>query len=557
MTIIEYLHKKEIEYIAKGNELNINCPFCQDTERKLYINSTTGLFKCYHENRCGMKGNFELFQKKLGDAPKVMITDKHFKANKKKYKKPEPITYSETKQRFIDFFSDRKITNDTIGKYKIRVTEDKYIVFPVIKNGEIVNRKYRTLDKKFRSEKEAELCLFGMQHISISATDIIICEGEIDCMTYDQLGYSCVSMPSGVNNLDWIELDYDFLSRFNNIYLSLDMDKAGRQAVDKIAVRLGRWRCHDLHLPYKDINECVLNGITTNEIDRIIDLARDFNIPCLKTTNDFTQEVLKLVNNQEELSGYETGYKGLNDILMGWREGEVTVWTGKNGSGKSTFINKEILNIIMRHGHKACIGSFELKPARMLNWLAQTEEKIYLANPDRKTEVAEAWLDMLTDRLYMIDIVGEIKKEYLFEVMEYAIKKYGVKHFVIDSMMRISLPHYDELRQQKEFVAELKGLANDNYIHIHLITHPRKTDKDDDIIGQSDIAGTGHITDLADNVIVVHRLSEDQKEKARQKGVTNCADAILIVKKNREHGTTGKVRLGFDVNRKKHYELFT
>ena len=47
----------------------MNCPFCSppDTEKKLNVKTETGLWRCWHENRCGKSGTFWEFQKELGD----------------------------------------------------------------------------------------------------------------------------------------------------------------------------------------------------------------------------------------------------------------------------------------------------------------------------------------------------------------------------------------------------------------------------------------------------------------------------------------------------------
>lgn len=553
MEILEYLNNKGLHFSKKGEQYNLNCPFCGDRENKFYI-SKAGLFKCFHENNCGKQGNFYQFQVEMGDKPKPIIKDNIFNHKKKSYKKPEKLNNSaDVNDRFLQYFKSRKIEPKILEKYNIKITDNKWIMFPYFKKGELVNRKYRTIDKKFKQEKEAEPCLFGQDHISASTMDIVICEGEIDCLTWDQLGYSAVSIPGGVNNMDWIENDYEFLKQFKTIYISMDMDKAGRDAVQKISVRLGKWRCYDLKLPEKDINECIKAGYMDDEISEWFDQAEGFNIPCLKTADEFTDDVIELIENPDALNGYDIGYSGLGKILKGWREGELTIWTGKNGSGKSTFINQALVKMIFKHAHNICIGSFELPPKRFLNWIVKSEPRVMDVNPENRAKAVTAYLDALGEKLYIIDIVGSVDKTYLSEIMEFGAKKYGIKHFLIDSMMRIDLPSYNELLQQKTFISELKAFAMNNLVHVHLITHPRKTQRDDDVIGAMDVSGSGNITDLADNVIVVHRFSEKQKQTFYAEG--EYIDAKLLVTKCREHGDTGTVFLRFDKNYKKFYEV--
>lgn len=53
------------------------------------------------------------------------------------------------------------------------------IAFPYLRNGEVVNVKYRTMDKSFRQVKGAEKILYGLDDI-VGQDTIIIVEGEPD-----------------------------------------------------------------------------------------------------------------------------------------------------------------------------------------------------------------------------------------------------------------------------------------------------------------------------------------------------------------------------------------
>ena len=63
-------------------------------------------------------------------------------------------------------------------------------VFPYLRDGELVNVKYRNIAEKkdMRQEGGAEPCLFGWHLIDPKARAVAICEGEIDAMTLHQSG---------------------------------------------------------------------------------------------------------------------------------------------------------------------------------------------------------------------------------------------------------------------------------------------------------------------------------------------------------------------------------
>ena len=62
----------------------------------------------------------------------------------------------------------------------------------------------------------------------------VITEGEFDAMAvHQQTGLPCVSLPNGANGLP-VDL-LDFFDRFERIYLWLDADEVGQNAVEKFA----------------------------------------------------------------------------------------------------------------------------------------------------------------------------------------------------------------------------------------------------------------------------------------------------------------------------------
>jgi twinkle protein len=62
--------------------------------------------------------------------------------------------------------------------------------------------------------------LFGWQAIPDDARDVVICEGEIDALSWAAYGFPAMSVPYGGGGGDkqaWIESEYDRLERFERI----------------------------------------------------------------------------------------------------------------------------------------------------------------------------------------------------------------------------------------------------------------------------------------------------------------------------------------------------
>ena len=548
MNVLEYIQSKNYNYRLKGNEAIFNCPFCGDTENKFAINIITGAYNCLHSNRCGVAGkSIESLKYKLGDIVKRDYSS-NFQYEKKVYDTPK-TDIKPADQRLYQFFNNRGISKTTVDVFGVRSFNNE-IAFPYYKDGKRVAIKYRGLnEKRFRDEKNCMPVLYGQDLIDTSY--LIICEGQIDAMSAYEYNIKAVSVPSGVNNMKWIENDWDFINKFEIIYIMMDNDHAGQSSVEKLVSRLGRYRCKNVVLPEKDLNECLIKKYSQNDIEEIIfDKSIDFDMKEIKCPTQYIDELSFYMENPELTYGLKTNLEKLTDILKGWRKKEVTVWTGRNGSGKSTFLNQEIIHLI-DSGSICCIGSFELPPIIYLAWLMRQH---YRKQNVSRQEI-EKGLKHYAGRLLIFDIVGEINKTNLFELMEFASMKYGVDHFVIDSLMKIHLGVAENkiYGEQKKVVSDLSDFSKKYDCHIHLVAHPRKSTSDENIPDKGDIAGSGDITNLADNVIVIHRVSDEQKEKFLRDN-KEAYDTWLKVLKNRAHGEEGGFGLFFESQSKRFQE---
>ena len=119
--------------------------------------------------------------------------------------------------------------------------------------------------------------------------------------------------------------------------------------------------------------------------------------------------------------------------------------------------------------------------------------------------------------------------------------------FVIDSLLKIQFPGINDLKEQKEFINScIDKLCKYHNGHVWLVAHPRKSLKDSDEPDKVDIEGTGAITNLADNVLIMTRKPVEK---------TSEVDNRLFVKKNREWGDEGFINLKFDSISKKFSEV--
>lgn len=238
----------------------------------------------------------------------------------------------------------RGIQREVVKRFKIVVGENGSVVFPRHDlKGTPINRSYRTLgpEKKVWQDKGCAPCLFGWQALdpkAFNSRTILICEGDIDAMTWTQWGIPALSVPNG-SGLTWIDYEWDNLAAFDQIYLSCDMDEKGQAILQKIIARLGHHRCLIVRLPHKDANDCLLAGCTAEDAKGWIAAAELPRLTGLVTAEELRSRFDEEMREKTEAFSLPFLAYDWPDNGVYFRLGELTIWTGPPFSGKSTLLN--------------------------------------------------------------------------------------------------------------------------------------------------------------------------------------------------------------------------
>jgi twinkle protein len=234
------------------------------------------------------------------------------------------------------------------------------------------------------------------------------------------------------------------------------------------------------------------------------------------------------------------------------RPGEVSVWAGINGSGKSLLLNQIILNAI-RLGDKACIASMEMKPWRTMERMTR-QASMRSHQPESFVRRFHDWLD---GKLWLYDQQGTVKSKRILSVMRYCQdglmhngEKTKVQHFVIDSLMKCGIAG-DDYNTQKDFVDELCAFARDTNIHVHLVAHERKGESSRKMGDKFSIKGASEIADQVDNVFICWRNKDKEEESQlpesqRDQDTMKQPDQMIRCDKQRNGEWEGKIALWFD-----------
>ena len=215
-----------------------------------------------------------------------------------------------------------------------------------------------------------------------------------------------------------------------------------------------------------------------------------------------------------QLEGVKTGFVELDKNIVQLNYSEVTLLSGSNSSGKSSWLNTLILNIIQQ-GVPTALWSGELRPDILKTWVQMVaagknnlkqstfgDSKYYV--PNNIAERIDTWLD---GKFFLYNNEYGNTWEQIFHDMQ-ELLKVGVKVFVLDNLfsLNIDLLEGDKNNKQKELILQIKEFTKKNKVHIILVAHPRKVMS---FLRKNDISGTSDLTNAVDDIFIIHRVNND------------------------------------------------
>lgn len=224
--------------------------------------------------------------------------------------------------------------------------------------------------------------------------------------------------------------------------------------------------------------------------------------------------------DMSKLVAIPTGYKELDKKIIGLLMGDVTVLSGLSGSGKTSWLDCVVLNAVQR-GYKVGIWSGELQDFRFQSWIDQISagknyvckkegyENYYYA-PKNIANQINKWLE---GKLFLYNNNYGSKWQQLFADIKTLVENEGTQLIVLDNLMALQIDSYDgdKYTQQTRFINDLKEYAKAKNIHVILVCHPRK---EGGFLRKESISGTADLTNLADSVIIIHRIGKDFEQRA-------------------------------------------
>ena len=467
-------------------------------------------------------------------------------------------TFDECARVFIEGFTpkskhylaqQRKLSPDRLER-KLCAGNEDFILFPYVLWGKIVRFKLRSLADKsiqyfseWRQDVEEKIPFFNQKDFA-DKSYLIVTEGEFDALAAQELGFeNAVSLPNGAQSLrKTFEEHYRYLQQYEQIYICMDSDEAGKKAVEMAQALLSPHRRRVIRLDVKDVNDGLLNwpDAPSTFYNAFVNAERE--------VRDSVQHLSKcmLAITEEVKGGYATGFQKLDYLLKGIRLHELTIITGDTGSGKTSFACQML--ITLSYKTKVYLNTYEMSNRRIVQKLGAIRMQ---KSPSQKLnpEELKRWYDFAQDsNIYLNFRVGLYTLEDLIQDIEYAYYVERCEIVLVDHLAYLSATEKgeDERKEIDYIIEKLFDISRRIPIHIFLVAHMKGLSDDIGELQMWKIKGSSQIKQVADNIIGVQRLERSDAAKKNK--------VIIKVMKNRECGKEGKIELNFDDSTETFYE---
>lgn len=505
------IEKYNIYGLQEGSKLS-TCPKCS-ADRKpanqkvkcMMLDWTTGIGTCQHCNEVIQLHTY----KKKNDI--------------KTYFRPEFKNNTNLSDKLVAWFQKRGISQFTLRHMKIgeglewmpqTKKEENTLQFNYFRDGELINTKFRDGRKNFKMVKDAEKIFYNMDNFRTS-NEVIICEGEMDTLSYIECGYwIATSTPNGSTignvNLDFLDSCYDWFENKEKIYLALDADQAGQNVQAELIRRLGAERCFLVDFEgLKDANEYLI-AHGKEALQNTIKNAKQCPLENIQILDDVKPEL-----HDFYLNGMPKGNViGINkfDDKFSSNTSQYIVVTGIPGMGKSDWVDQMCVGYNLNYNWKIGYCSPENKPTVL--HIDKIARKFHGERPKTKTDLDSIKWKTVEERINSDFFFIEMEKYNLRSVLNKGaelVKRKGIKCLVIDPFNKVPLI---ESRQKNvneytsDYLSEIDDFCRKYNVLVILVAHPVKQHKENGLYPIPtfyDIKGGGEFFDMAYHGLCVHR----------------------------------------------------
>lgn len=521
----KFIDWEQLEFKRDSGKEKVRCPVCDAEKRRkvdtpIQVNHSEGFGKCF---RCESLTFRESKEKDY--------TVKEYKLPEQSWK-----NYTELSNKLVEFIEKRKIRQSSL--IELGVTEEKHyqpqlgkevnnIVFNYFEGETLVNKKYRSGNKAFTQSAGTKSIFYNINS-AIGEKEVYIVEGEFDVLALHTHGIkNVISVPNGANDNDdyWTNSE-KYLKDVEKFIIAVDNDEKGTDLKEKIAQRLGRWRCEFIEWTSKDAN----GSLISNDIEKDLSNRKRFPVSGTWRVEDLKEGIFNLYNNglPETIKPKNSCFGDMSKIFSIMR-GQLTVVTGIPSHGKSSFCDWYLLNLVKDYNMKLSMFSPEHSPME----LHQTEliQKAVGRNfwkekngIPRITPVdIERYVNWANERIYTtLPEQGEDATwDWIFDKFKEQMFSFGVDIFLIDAFNKIRLPRGNKIEEINDVLTRLTSFCQVNNVSVVLVAHPTKMRKNDngtyEIPTLYDVSGSADFRNQTHNGFAIHRYFESENQEGYTK----------------------------------------
>jgi ribosomal protein L37AE/L43A len=460
----------------------------------------------------------------------------------------------------------RGITDQTYQKYGVRHqfsektgdVEEQY--YPVTKNNEPAGYKVRVIPKSFYSigATGKECDLFGQRNFKHGGKNILLSEGELDCMSAYQMlkeyyegrgmhyDVACVSATTGANSFAQLQNQYKFFDLFENIYVCLDNDKAGEAALEDTIKALPKGKVKIIRMQLKDPNEYLTQGRQKEFVSAYFE-AKTYVPDGIIGSGQLYDKMLEYA--LVEKIPLPPFMKKLDSMLGGIELGTIGIFAAGTGAAKTTVANELLYYWLFHSPHKIGVVSLELTCAQYgqvllsrhiqqrIGAIKDVEEKnAFLRRDIIKSKAMELFYDTEGNDRFMVIDERDGQLAILQDKIEELVISCGCKVIILDPVSDLM----DGLSNDEQalFAKWCKSMIKNYNIAFLMIAHIRKSASNKDaastgaFIPEEAIMGSSTMMKSASWIVMMQRDKYNADDIIRN-------TTILTLSKNRSQGETG------------------
>lgn len=548
---VEYLQSRGHKASLKGGSVKTGCPACGGG-RCLIVANDLGTWSC---EKCHRSGSFDDLRRLFGDT--AVVSTGAVVKGQADILVPEytPVRYHRDYQKELEESGGRKLEwlaslglgKADLQRYRIGYSKEfDALVFPYLFKRSLGSTSYLRMLREPNDWWKAvgdpvTASWFGQHHFKTGVRRAVVAQTPLDAVCLAARGVENVIAPlvdSGKVRMRAHNMA--LLTKCDEVLICPNASDEGTEWARHLRQALGEWRCRVMQIDGfgRDIT-------SSNEFEEYARKAVDTMDIRVGTAVDWFEEVDREFEGKVEVKGYKTRLEPLDKLLGGWRKGELSVLVGEPGAGKSTLA--AFLSLLQAaEGRKVLHMSFEVAATRIVKKWVQMLGGSPVSEMSREKYVgARKRLARLP--LYLPAVIGHVQQEDLARVIGDSYARYGIEFLVVDHVGFVESAEDKIHLQHGEVIKMLKRVALEFGVHVLALSHFRKAGVDGRRQGLSEVVGSGDVTRLADNVMVVRRptdISAPGREGAASVNHRTCVDLIKV---RDDEGLEGRIKLAFDV----------